>query len=205
MKNEKPDMTDRDREKVKLVIYLIFFLIIVLMLFASGPNNKSKNYTDNKETKEETSIEDTNKKETYLEKQGLLINSDYSYKYVITGNVNFTYIGEVKDLINVGYRESDNEIIKYKSTSDKTVKIQGKEEIEYNDLYIGLDSNLLDFNNLFDMLNSSNTIINREEELTYYNYENVNNYNIKVYVSDKYIEKIEIKSQDLNYELTFEY
>lgn len=205
MNNEE---NNKDKEKIKLIAYFAFFLIVVLMVFIAGPNDKeSPKCTDNQNTNDTKIVEEKKEEEVspYLEKQQLLISGNYKYKYVITGSVNYIYIGERKGNVNEGYRESDENVIKYRETNEQTLQIHGNVEEEYNDLYLGLDANLFDFPLLFDKLNASNSMINRETDINYYNYENIDNYNIKVYVNDKNIEKMVINNETINYEFTFEY
>ena len=196
---DKLKKTERGKSLIKFGWDMLFILFVFILILASGTlNNKQDN------TKEESTIE-SKEEVSYIDMQKILIDGKYEFEYKIAGIVEVNYTGSYNKGEVVGFRESDDSLIKYHIKDGIIYKNKMGTEEEYLDLYTGLDENLFDLEMLFNTLNGSNVIKNSKEDNRVFTYEDVNGYEVEVYLNDSNINNIIIKNSDLTYEFSFTY
>lgn len=135
--------TQKGKALIKLGIWFLFFCLIGILLLFSEPNVQTK--------KQETPKV---QEEKYLTLDNMfenLLENDYEYQIEILDKETeerITYNGEIKDGIDLGYRESKIGIIKYKITNGKTYQILIDEETEMNNLFQEEDQNYVSIANI---------------------------------------------------------
>ena len=198
-KMDKFKKTERGKSFIKFGWDMLFILFVFILILSSGTlNNKQDN------TKEESTIE-SKEEISYVDMQKVLIDGKYEFEYKITGILTVNYTGSYNNGEVVGFRESDDSLIKYHIKDDVIYKNKMGTEEEYSDLYTGLDENLFNLEMLFNTLNGSNVIKNSKEDNKIYTYEEVKGYEVEVSLDDTHINRVIIKNNDLTYEFSFTY
>ena len=202
MKNKLKNIMDSEKGpiKMKLFLYLFFFGFIVLFLALSGSFTPE---AGNREKIPEK-VQEPKKEMSFYEKQDKLINSDHAYKYVIDADNTIIFDGKIKEGIDTGYKETVNGIIKYKIVDDKIYKVTGAKEGEYDKLYQDVDEKLLSIKDIFQLINSSSSVIDRQDTFTVYNY-NIEGTSYKIYTDDISVYRIEISINEHTYNYEFSY
>jgi hypothetical protein len=187
----------------KLLIWIIVLGIMIGTLYIIGLFEGSK--VDNK-------VVDTNVNSelTSIEKLELLINNDFRFKYIISHNdEKIIFSGEKSNNIVIGYKETQDNIIKYKIEDDKISQIILDNEIEIANIYDDLDYSLMDLNNIKSMINQipdENIIKTKEDLTTTYTYNLVSDdkeLEISIIENTNLIEKIIISYNNNTYELLY--
>lgn len=187
-KEEQEKIEKRNKRlKIKLAIYFGFLGFVILLVLITGSTKPSSmNNQNNKNTKSNV-VE-------YYDMQKEIYEGNYNYVFEVSNGIKYT--GVSTKGVRTGYMENNGNIIKYKKDT-YTYKIEGTNEIKYDELYTGLDSSLFDFKKLFDKINSSSTIKARNGENYTYSYDN-----IVIKTNDKHIVEIKVNS-NVNYTFTF--
>ena len=207
-KSSEEEILLRKKLKIKSLIYLAFFIIFLILAISTGAvSDRSREYKAELLNKENQKNSETVKdvELTYFEKQKILYDGNYNYEFNISGEVNLNYTGKSTRGIRVGYKETTDEIVKYKWDNGKTYLLKGEEEIEYEELYEGVDRELFQFESLFNRLNGDSALINRDNDETIYVYSNIDSSKVTVFTTKKNIKKIEIESIGIKYEFSFDY
>lgn len=197
----------KEKQLIKLFIYLGFLLVVILLSVFTGAYSKSReDYEKRNNTTTTKMLDQTEKKTSYIDKVNKLINGPHNYSFKIkTETENISYEGSFNGSERIGYRENKAGIIKYREKNDDAFIIEnGKNDISFTELYTNLDKNLFNFQKLFDKLNSMSTIKTTKEELTT-NVYNDNDYTYKIYSNSTVINKIEIVNDKIEYAFTFTY
>ena len=203
----------KKKEKGKILLkfmgYMAFFVFVIILVVVANANQKNDNLEikneSNIEENENTSEESTTENLTYLDKQKKLYEGKYEFNYTVTGELNVTYTGTFDNGTVEGYKETEEELVRYSIEDGVTYKVKLNKKEEYDKLYEGLDANLFDFRQLFDKINSTSAIIDRSKEEKTYTYDGIDGYHIVVTLSDIEIDKIEINNDVLTYTFTFDY
>lgn len=198
MKNKIQEIMNSEKgpTKIKLTLYIVFFVLVVLFLLASGGFESDINRRRN-------SVKDEEKKVlSFKEKQEKLLKEDHTYKYTISKSDTIIYDGKIENGEEYGYKDGKEGIIKYRIAGGKTYKITNNTEEEYNNLYDDLDNRYLDVNNIFNLINSSSAMIDRQNKEVIYEYVIEEN-NYKIYTNEIEIYKINIVTKDGSYTLEF--
>lgn len=201
--------TEKGKILLKFMGYMAFFVFVIILIVVANANQKNDNLEikneSNIEEKESTSEDSTSENLTYLDKQKKLYEKKYEFNYTVTGELNVTYTGTFDNGTVEGYKETEEELVRYSIEDGVTYKVKLNKKEEYDKLYEGLDANLFDFRQLFDKINSTSAIIDRSKEEKTYTYDGIDGYHIVVTLSDIEIDKIEINNDVLTYTFTFDY
>lgn len=192
--------TKKGREIIKLIIYLAFIFIFILLVLITGAYKKERIIYSKESESVESRIE-----VTYQDKQKKLYEGKYNFVYNISGAITIKYNGTYDNGTINGFKEDSTGIIKYKISDGNVYSIKMDNEEPYNNLYDGLDTSLFDLKALFDNLNTKSATINEEDNKRSYDYKDVNGYDITVEFDDNYINNIIIKNDSLEYNFTFTY
>lgn len=196
--------TERGRTAFKFTIYMIFLGFVLIILFLGGSfNRKPANTKRVGSTESSESVETIEL--TYFDKQNKLLNGNYEFKYTINGENSVLFDGELKDGVIKGYKESLDEVIKYEIEDGIVYKVFFNQKEEIHNLYENLDERLFDFSTLFELLNSSNSVIDNTSLNKIYKYASVYEYNIEVITNETEITKIIIKNENIEYNFEFIY
>lgn len=191
-----------DRVIVKFLTYTVFISIIIILVIITG--GKSKNIDS--EMNEIIESEEEISKVTYIDMQKRLVSGDYEYEFIISGdNLNIKFGGTSVSGERTGYRDNNGDITKYKRLSNQIFLLETHEEINYSEFYTKLDSNLFDFTHLFDKLNRASTIIDKTSSGKIYNYLDVDNYRVKVYLNSEFITRMIVENANTTYDFNFTY
>ena len=199
MKDKNFWKTDKGNSLIKLVLWLLFVLFLV-MVFAFNENKIEKN---EEEKKVEEQVVETEIFKPYDEMQKNILSNGYQYTYEIIGtDFKFTYTGSVCNNKNIGFKESNAEIIKYfiKDGMHYQVKLDTLEQI--NNLYENIDSSFLDINLLFNNLKNNLYKVIKSGDTRTINY-NKDGYQVSVNTSLDNITQINIESDNIKYNLYF--
>ncbi len=201
--------TEKGKILLKFMGYMAFFVFVIILVVVANANQKNDNLEikneSNIEENKNTSEESTTENLTYLDKQKKLYEGKYEFNYTVTGELNVTYTGTFDNGTVEGYKETEEELVRYSIEDGVTYKVKLNKKEEYDKLYEGLDANLFDFRQLFDKINSTSAIIDRSKEEKTYTYDGIDGYHIVVTLSDIEIDKIEINNDVLTYTFTFDY
>ena len=201
--------TEKGKILLKFMGYMAFFVFVIILVVVANANQKNDNLEikneSNIEENKNTSEESTTENLTYLDKQKKLYEGKYEFNYTVTGELNVTYTGTFDNGTVEGYKETEEELVRYSIEDGVTYKVKLNKKEEYDKLYEGLDANLFDFRQLFDKINSTSAIIDRYKEEKTYTYDGIDGYHIVVTLSDIEIDKIEINNDVLTYTFTFDY
>lgn len=203
-KFDKLKSTERGQLKLKFAGYMAFLIVFIILALATGTFKEASNNYKNTLNKTEEEKEEV--KTSYRDKQLKLINDNYQFTYTISNSTSsVVFTGKKNDNVIFGYKETNNGIVKYKIEGEKVYIINLNNEVEYDKLYDGLKKELFNLKDLFDKLNSQNAVINKQENMDIYTYENIEGYKYIITTTDETINKIEITDGSTNYLFTFEY
>ena len=190
----------KGKEFIKLISYLVFIFVFLLLVLITGSYKKEKAVVPKTKESVESKVEIT-----YLDKQKKLYEGKYNFVYEITGAITIKYNGTFDKGTTTGFKEDSNGITKYKISEGNVYSIKMDTEEPYDKLYDGLDISLFDFKSLFEDLNTRNTTINDEKDKKSYSYKDVNGYDVSVVLDDNYIKEIVITNDSLKYDFSFNY
>ena len=139
-----------------IFFFLLFIFCLIASLFSPKENLKEKEENNNAtQVTPEEALKD--KKEIIEDIKNNLLKSNYDYKYEITFNEEkYTYEGAKTKLYETGYKTNNTGIIKYYIDETGTYREFNEEKTLINDLYQNINTNYLDLNYLFNILNFNN-------------------------------------------------
>lgn len=185
----------RYRALIKLSLYGIMFLILIIM---------ANKYQDNGTHKNDKN--EQNKTYTEIIKTINLENSDILYN-IKTEIKEYKIEGKIKDNILSGYLESDD-ITKILLKDNNIYIINNNIETVDETLNSELISYFLLPKNIINLVENERTYINKEKDLTTYeyniNYNNIN-YDIKITLNKDTIENINITNASIEYIMEFDF
>ena len=185
-------MKTENKNAIQLLIW-IFFIVIIFVMF------KITNKTDKKEEKEENTPVFVNYKDMEIN----LLNSGYDYKYtIISDTQKEIYEGTMCNDIDIGYKETNEEIIKYAIIDGITSRIVLDKTTEITNLYDEEDKAFLNIENLFNNLKNYLYSVNKNETKREINY-NKDGYQVLVKTNLENITEILITNATKTYELQF--
>ena len=187
------------RAGIKLLGYLIFFIVFFLIAGIGSRNNVNmiQNNDESNITTTTTSI-DT---ESYTYKQKLLLENKHYIKYEITFEESvYNISGSISEGILEGYLETNYGIKKIRIENSIIYEIENGNSVP---LDINIDSNFLDIKNLINMFKTSRAFIEEKDDIKMYTY-NIEGYVIKVFSDINNINKIEINNGLCSYILNFD-
>lgn len=183
----------RKKAGMKLLGYLIFFLIIILI--ANISNELQKSNTPIKDNNTTT----TKKVDRYVEKQEDLLSNKYNINYTISYNNKIIVInGTIENNIITGYLETES-IIK-KITIKNNILYDEKEGSE---LEIDFDINNLDLNRIINSIKQTSAFINEKDNIKTYLYE-LDNKKIYIECNEEYIVNIKVEENENIYTMVFD-
>ena len=158
---EKMKSTTKGRAYLKLIYWAIFFGVLFIFLFiASMINNNNLRDTNSPSNEEEVEntletpqdvVEEKSIEELFQD----LLTTNYDYEYNITvDNTHLLFDGTKYDTYEEGYKTEGDSIIRYYIDETGTYQVNGEERLPQADFYLGLDSSLLDLENLFNTMNA---------------------------------------------------
>lgn len=186
----------RKKAGIKLLGYLIFF--IILLLFASITSHMNKYTSSNTKTTTTTTVQDK-----YNDKQKKLLTNKYSINYVINiNNIEYKINGNIENNIINGYFETPNGIKKIVFKENNLYEVNNEQEIL---LESEINKNLIDLEYILNLIKQNSAIISDKEETKTYTY-NIDNLglNIIVNTNDENITQINIKESINAYILNFD-
>lgn len=186
----------RKRAGIKLLGYLLFF--IILFLFAAITSNMNKYKTTTSQTTTTTITIDK-----YNEKQKSLLTNKYSINYVINiNNIEYKINGTIENNIVNGYLETPIGIKKIVFKENNLYEINNEQEIL---LESELNKNLIDLEYIINLIKQNSAIISDKEDKKTYNY-NIDNLglNIIVTTNEENITQINITEATNTYILNFD-
>lgn len=181
-------MKTENKNAIQLLIW-IFFIVIIFVMF------KITNKTDKKEEKTPVFV-------NYKDMEINLLNSGYDYKYTITSDTQKEiYEGTMCNDIDIGYKETIDNITKYKIKNGKITKVLLDNEEEIPSIYDDSED-FLNLNTLFTNLKEYpyNIEKNNNERLISYKKDG---YQVLVKTNLEYITNITITTTTNNYNLEF--
>lgn len=206
--------TERGKIVLKFSLYLLFFFFVIILCVVAGAmggfDSTSKGGLESGESvqKEESKREesmDAKDSLTYFEKQKLLYEGKYEFVYKIkTENEEISFLGENDRGKESGFRETEGELIYYVVEEGTAYKINVAEKEKIEDLYLGHDKDMFNFELLFSRLNSTTAIIERVDDKKIYSYVRAGK-NFRVTTNEFSIERIEINFDNTLYDLQFEF
>lgn len=186
----------RKKAGIKLLGYLIFF--IILLLFASITSHMNKYTSSNTKTTTTTTVQDK-----YNDKQKKLLTNKYSINYVINiNNIEYKINGNIENNIINGYFETPNGIKKIVFKENNLYEVNNEQEIL---LETEINKNLIDLEYILNLIKQNSAIISDKEETKTYTY-NIDNLglNIIVTTNEENISQINIKELINTYILNFD-
>ena len=186
----------RKKAGIKLLGYLIFF--IILLLFASITSHMNKYTSSNTKTTTTTTVQDK-----YNDKQKKLLTNKYSINYVINiNNIEYKINGNIENNIINGYFETPNGIKKIVFKENNLYEVNNEQEIL---LETEINKNLIDLEYILNLIKQNSAIISDKEETKTYTY-NIDNLglNIIVTTNEENITQINIKESINTYILNFD-
>ena len=186
----------RKKAGIKLLGYLIFF--IILLLFASITSHMNKYKSPTNKTTTTTTAPDK-----YNDKQKALLTNKQSINYVINiNNIEYKINGTIENNILSGYFETPNGIKKILFKDNNLYELNNEEE---SLLESEINKNLIDLEYILNLIKQNSAIISDKEETKTYTY-NIDNLglNIIVNTNDENITQINIKESINAYILNFD-
>jgi len=196
-------MNEIANEKIGSIIKLGLWLIFIIILFLLS------NFSDKKEIKHITDIKDNiNEKLSYDEILNNL-NNNFEYEYFIRiGNNEYNYVGKRLEKENGFIQESgfctkkiddnNNELFNYYIDNGYTYKVENGGLDKIDTIYEGINENYVEINKIKDIIKNKEYVV----ENNIYSY-NIDEINLKIYIIEDSINKIEINTNEDNYILTF--
>lgn len=184
----------RKKAGIKLLGYLIFF--IILFLFAAIASNINKYKTTTNKVTTTTTLTDK-----YIDKQKSLLTNKYNINYIINvNNIEYKINGTINSNILNGYLETPTDIKKILFKDNNLYEINNQEEIL---LESELNNNLININYIINLIKQNSAIISDNKETKTYTY-NIDNLNIVVTTNEENIIKININELTNTYTLNFD-
>ena len=186
----------RKKAGIKLLGYLIFF--IILLLFASITSHMNKYTNSNTNPTTTTNIQDK-----YNDKQKKLLTNKYSINYVINiNNIEYKINGNIENNIINGYFETPNGIKKIIFKENNLYEINNEQEIL---LETEINKNLIDLEYILNLIKQNSAIISDKEDTKTYTY-NIDTIglNIIVATTEENISQINITETTNTYTLNFD-
>ena len=185
------------KELVKLIAYILFFIIFVATMSIVFANNKDKINRSNTTTT-------TSQVLKYQDVLGkLLDHSDYTCRIKINNN-NYIINGSYGNNILTGTIETAEGIHKFKIAENNIYEVVLDNETLNNELLKDINKNILMNDVIVNILkNNSGTKIDNT-----YKYSNINindiNYNIDVVVNDNKVTNIKVSCDNISYDIVYE-
>lgn len=182
---------------VKLIGYFIFIIILMILIAIVNFNKRADESAD--PTQPENNI-------TYKEILESVYKDNYQYKMNAIINENIYSIDvQSKDNVITGYLENVNGIYRFKIQDGAVYEINLNQEIKNNNLFSEIDLDFIITPNLIEILLNNQSIKQIDEETIYtYNISKSGiTYQIKSYVNNNVLNKIEISND--NTEITINY
>ena len=186
---------------IKLLMYLIFFIVLIsLTMISRGINDVKKEFN-----KVNNDTVDNNDDDKYVDKQNKILNNKNNINIVIMIN-DFEYKinGVLENNIINGYFENAEGIKKIVIKNGVMYEIVDNNEEVFNTV---IDCSLFDFKKMFDVIKINNSIIQNVDGNKNYTYSiNRDNsvLNIVVYTNSKSISKIEYRYDADEYIIRFD-
>ena len=190
----------RKRAGMKLLGYLIFFLVFIIMVRISSVINIDN--SDNSEEKVETT---TVSIESYREKQKELLENNHTINYEINiGDISYKINGTLKDNVIEGYLEEVSGIKKIVIRDNILYEVNNGIEsvLDYQ-----IDFYKINLKNIISIIENNNAYIDNKSEDKIYQYAiNINDVenSIYVYSNEKNIYKIIVKDSLSEYIMNFD-
>ena len=188
----------KKRAGIKLLGYLIFFIVLILVSYVTKDNNSYSRVNDIETT---TTIVSDN----YLDKQEDLINTKHNIKYVINKeDKEYVINGILDEGIIDGYLETNGSIKKIKIENDTLYEVKNDTPTK---MELDIDYYLINIYNILESIKEKTSIIERDNKNKNYLYTIKNNNVdavIKVYTNEKSIYKIELVKENDKYILNFD-
>lgn len=206
-KVKKLRSTERGRTIFKLALYMIFFIFVIVLVFVAKSMGGPYMYVPTGNESEESRSEESSPKTlSFYEKQKKLLEGSHDFDYKISGPVKLEYYGHYEKGRVDGFKETEDDLIKYSIEDGKIYLSKFGQKEEYDSLYEGLDERYFNLENLFRELNKTSSTIESESESKIYNYNTLDNRErIRVYTDDAGIFFIRIEADSIVYELNFKY
>lgn len=190
----------RKRAGIKLLGYLIFFIIFAVMVRVT-----SNIQFDDSSKKVNKEVEIKENLESFREKQSSLLENDHNVSYEIKlGDLTYKINGDLKDNVINGYLESNDGIKKIIIKDNLLYEVSSTGEVL---LDLGFEMSKLDIDYLVDIMETNDAYIEDKDGIKSYQYaisvNDVENTMI-VYTNDKVIEKIVITDLLSEYILAFD-
>lgn len=185
---------------IKLLIYLIFFIVLISLTMISRGINDIK-----KELNKVNNDAVDNNDDKYVDKQNKILNNKNNINIVIMIN-DFEYKinGVLENNIINGYFENSEGIKKIVIRNGVMYEIVDNNEEVFNTV---IDCSLFDFKKMFDVIKNNNSIIQNIDGNKNYTY-NINRdnsvLNVVVYTNSKNISKIEYRYDTDEYVIRFD-
>ena len=186
----------RKKAGIKLLGYLIFFIILLLFASITSHMNKYKSSTNKTTT---TTIEP----DKYNDKQKALLTNKHAINYVINiNNIEYKINGTIENNILNGYFETPNGIKKIVFKENNLCEINNEQEVL---LESEINKNLIDLEYIIKLIKQNSAIISDNKETKTYTY-NINNLGLNIVVStnEETITQINIKESINTYILNFD-
>lgn len=162
---EKMKSTPRGKAILKLIYWGIFFIILFVFLgLTSGitsnyDTNKNNQVDDSKNNADNSGNEDVLVPKTIADMQKDLISKTYKYTYDIHVLENsYLFEGTKYNSYQEGYKnyvvDGNSDIIKYYIDNTGIYQIKGNEKILLDDFYQEVNSNFLNLEYIFNIINS---------------------------------------------------
>lgn len=199
--------TEKGRVLFKFILYMVFFVAVMLLIVITNAVNPPRKQSGNssESTTPESSFEEVKEELTYFEKQEKLHTGHYDFTYQIKGEKIAEYNGEYYNGNVVGYRETEDDLIKYSIENGIVYLNELTGKTEYNDLYLDFCQEFFDLKKLFQKLNSTSSKIEKNGDEKWYKYENIDGYSFVICTSKEGIETIEIYDDSIKYSFSFDY
>ena len=196
--------TDKGNSLIKMGLWLIF-IVFLIIVFAFKENESANTIQENNpnEVEEQGKQEEVLTFKTYFEMQSNLQFGSYEYIYEITGtDFKYIYTGSVCNNKNLGFKESEDEVIKYLIKDNKYYQVNLDTLEEIDNLYENINSSFLDINMLFNNLKSTLYGIEKNGNVRTITY-NKGEYLVSVDTDLENITDIKIVSDGINYNFHF--
>lgn len=195
-------MDKKIKPLTKFGIWMGVIIVMIAVCFIKE-NNETHFLDDLKHQNETEEISEEPVYKDYATMQNTLKENNYDYVFKINGENKYTYTGSRCNGLEKGFREYQDEVIKYIIGYDKkTYKIVNDEYIEIDNLYGDFDSTYLIIDKIFNDLSDVVYELNMESEESIYTY-NLDNYNVVIRTNKENIESIRIAFSDITYDLEF--
>lgn len=176
----------------KLLLWVPFFALIFILNAIATNNNEL--IIDNRIT---TDV----KKITFTDIKNNFLKSNLSINYIIN---DYFIEGTIEDSVLNGTLETSETLEKISIDNDNLYIVKKNEKTIDTNLLSDINKKYLLPITLFKLLDDYSSVTKIEDNLTLYIYE-IDNNKIVIYTNEDKINKVEIESQDIKYELNFTY